>query len=684
MIQVTFNTTPAFLLDDQPNWSAGLQVDASIPASYERGLSGRETRRATGDTLRLAMKFSCNLTSSVAVTNLRNSLQDLNVQTVLCPFWPGVFAAGVTPPLTAAYYYVFNADGSYNSIQPAANLPFALFACPLMVGILAEVPDPSIIHDNYAVVDYKFTENDVYPLTPAPFAPPAGIAAASGVRPLFPWRANWSSPAVSGEAEVDLDRKQVGQLRQMSSAYYAQPGRRKVSQAFTLCNSDPVNLLAFFVALAGEQNNFWLPAALSEASLTQNVLTTDTALHVDNAGAIGSNTFIILDDLNHRVPLVITGTAGSAWNLSGAVGTAFNAAATRIESLVLARFDVLKISLAFTDPTLATVTLKFKETPWETAAVAGETINVTQGALPVTAMLYVFTINLPTGAETSYFTNFERNLTDGTNTYLSAPIENEPINETATLDRQSVKLTARNFTGNPLALLVPMQLEFPLNVDIYEADVTGSNVPTLATLQAAERCFFSGEVSSAETNPPFIVATCETLSSIFDRQIPRRLYQQTDNWCLFETANGLTPADWQWNAVVVSYDPTTNTLIVGTLTQQTPANTLADTANALVAHWFSAGYLVITAAAGGAQQARMISDNTAVAGGHISLYLSTPLTNAPTAGDVVNLFPGNDGQSSTAITKFNNYLNFGGFPFMPIGNPTVLKITQQAYGGGKK
>jgi hypothetical protein len=190
------------------------------------------------------------------------------------------------------------------------------------------------------------------------------------------------------------------------------------------------------------------------------------------------------------------------------------------------------------------------------------------------------------------------------------------------------------------------------------------------------RCYFYGEVGDADLEPPFIIAHCKTLSHIFDRQIPRRLYQRTDNWNLFETANGLSPADWQWNAVVVSYDAASSELVVNTIASSNPAT--------LVAHYFAAGYLIITAAAGGKQQVRMIGDSTAPAAGSMTLALATPLTTAPTAGDVVNMFPGYDGQASTAQTKFNNYqTRFGGFPFMPVGNPSVLRITQPT-GGGKK
>ena len=48
------------------------------------------------------------------------------------------------------------------------------------------------------------------------------------------------------------------------------------------------------------------------------------------------------------------------------------------------------------------------------------------------------------------------------------------------------------------------------------------------------------------------------------------------------------------------------------------------------------------------------------------------------------MFAGYDMQASTSINKFNNYTNFGGFPFMPIGNLTVLRITQPTGGAGKK
>jgi hypothetical protein len=670
MISVVFNGNAAYLLDDWPMWDTDFVLDATISAVTERGLSGRETRRVTGDTLRLEAKFTCWLSNAIAVTNLRNSLQGLNAQQVLCPLWPAGFNAGVTPPMTASFYATFNADFSFNSIQPAAALPFALFAVPLMVGYLKEIPNASLLTDAEGKISFHFVDADIYPLAPQAYAPPAGLTATggAGLRPLFPFAPDWSTVPQSGESDVDVDRRQIGQLRTLASAYYAQRNRRKVTQHFRLQNLDPFNLLAFFVAMGGEQNNFWLGAALSEAGLTANVAATDTALHVDNGANIGTNSFVLLNDNNNRVPLVVSSVVGNTWNLSAAPGTAFGKQTTRIESLVLARFDDLKLTLNFTRPDLAHCTLKFCELPWETNAVAGETYGTTMGALPTTAILFVFTLTTPSGTTTWYFTNFERNLVDaGANTYLSVPMEFDAITETAVLDRQSLKLTARNFANNPLSLLVPFQLEWPLMVKIIEADVTAPNTA------GNFRTYFFGEVGKANVEPPFIDADCMSLNHIFDRQLPRRLYVRTDNWVLFEGANGLVPANWKWSGQVVSYNAANSTLVVSTITSTNGA--------ALTANWFTAGYCVITT--GGVLQARMIGSNTAPAGGSMTIYLSSPLFTVPNAGDTIQMYAGYDMQSATAINKFNNYANFGGFPFIPIGNPTVLRI-QQPSGSGKK
>ena len=698
MIAFVFNGNPAFLLDDAPDWSAGCTLDATIPAAFERGLSGRETRRPTGDTLRLEFSYD-TVVQGAALTNLRNALQSLNVQPVLCPLWTHPVAAGDVSPIAAAWFALFNADGSFSALQPVAASPFDLDAYPVMIGRLAEIPDPSLLCSDLAHLTFKFIENAAASLTPPAIVGVNGLTDASGaMRPLLPVQMDWSTNPNAAASEVDIERRNIGQVRSTADAYYVQPSRRLLTQSFVLAGGDDLKLLRFWLDRAGERENFWLPAGLVETGLTVNVTAIAATLTVADGAALGDNRAVILNDNQNRVPLAITSIAGNTLNLAAAPGVAFAAGNTILESLVLCRFNALKLSLTYAAPGYATCTSKFIEVSAEVSAVAGETTGTTMGALPTSAILFQFTMTTPSGSTNWFFTGFERDLQgvanvigavggedlvgaggDGVGSvaeddrlWHSAPIEFDTITETSDLKRNETTITSRNFAGNPLALLFPLALEWPLMVKIFEGDVVGNTVTNL-------RCYFSGEVGGADLEPPYIVAKAATLSHIFDRQLPRRIYQRTDNWCLFEPANCLTPADWQWNAAVVSYDAPSATLVLGTLVQETPANALAAV---ISSSWFAAGYLVLTS--GGKQQVRMIADNTDPVAGHITVYLTTPLTTAPVAGDVLKLFPGYDGQASTARDKFNNYQKgFGGFPFMPVGNPSVLRITAPV-GGGKK
>ena len=670
MISTTFNSASAWLLDNDPNWAFPVELDAELPVSYERGITGRETRRPTGDTLRLTLRWKSHVVGAAAATTLRNSLQALTTEPVLCPFWPGWTDIGATPSCATAYYILL--DGlSAPSIQPAAAAPFSRISYPLLVGYLKTPPDPILISDTLAEVDFEFAESDASGLTPPTLILDLAFPDDGGSsRSTFPFSAEWSTLPTSGGADRDIVRQPIGELRSLAAQYFSQPGRRRLEQNFTL--TAPMNLLAFFAQLGGETRPFWLAGEMMEASLTANVASADTTLTVDNGSALGTNNYVLLNNDDSKTALKVTGVAGSVWTVArvfgAGVGTAYNAANTRIESLLLARFDTQKLALSFLAPGLAKTKIKFREVPCEVAGFgSGETIGTTMGALPATAMLFQFTLTTPGANVIWYLTSFERSLNDGTNTWTSQPIEAGTIKETDNLERQSVTLKSRNFTNNPLSLLIPFQLEFPLLISIYEGDVSGNSVGNL-------RCYYSGEVTKCDVEPPYISAECSSMSSIFDRNIPRRLYQPGCNWVLFESNCGLLPANWLWTAVVVSYNAASCTLVVGAIASSNGAT--------ITVHFFSAGYLSVTTA--GAASYRMIGDNAAISAGQMAIYLAQPLFTAPSVGDVVKIYPGCDGQSSTCSGRFSNYSKFGGFPFMPVGNPSVLRITNNAGSGGKK
>jgi uncharacterized phage protein (TIGR02218 family) len=49
-----------------------------------------------------------------------------------------------------------------------------------------------------------------------------------------------------------------------------------------------------------------------------------------------------------------------------------------------------------------------------------------------------------------------------------------------------------------------------------------------------------------------------------------------------------------------------------------------------------------------------------------SLTLALPLPSPPATGDAFEAFPGCDRMQATCVAKFNNLLNFRGFPYIPL------------------
>ncbi len=671
MIPITYLGNPAYLLNDAPNWDGIITLEAELPVAIENGLDAHETRRALGDTARLTITYNVTLLAG-SLPTFRNALQALNDLPVLCPLWMAWFDAGTSPAVTTAFYVLMD-DSAAPAIQPASAQPFARPAYPLLVGRLAKVPEPKLISDVEALAEISFTENDQSAVSFPAFAAPLTFAAANGARPVLPWVPDWSVMPMSAKAAVDIERQNIGHGRVTANAMYPQPPRRDVEQSFVLSAADSWNFLSFWLGVGATAGNFWIPTGVTEAFLTANILAGDMALHVDKPAARGGNAYVLLDDLNKRAALQITGTAGSAWNLAAAPGAAFTAADTRIEALMLGRFQESKISMAWEDTGQAIITTKFTETPLEAVGASSETVGSTMGPMPTNAYLYVFAVNYPGANQTWRYTSFERDVTNGGHTFTAALLEHGDIQETAVLDRQTVEIKSRNFAGNPLAMLVPFQLEWPLLLSIYEVDV-----PTAGGTAATNpRCYFVGEVTKCDTEGPYLNATAGSLTSLFERKIPRRIYNPGCNWILFESKCGVAKANWKWQGIVSGWDaPSSGLSLASVVSVASPVNTIA-----LTAHLFAGGYL--TVGSGSAVQYRMIAESTAAIAGALTLSVSTGFFNAPNIGDVVTFYPGCDGQKATCEGTFANYLNHGGYPWIPAANPTTAQIYSNNYGQKK-
>lgn len=266
------------------------------------------------------------------------------------------------------------------------------------------------------------------------------------------------------------------------------------------------------------------------------------------------------------------------------------------------------------------------------------------------------------------FTSFETSLVDADDdqcTWASQPIEHSSVQQVLNMEASSLDLKSRAFDGNPLGIFSNFDIQHDLEAEVLEGilDAEGKF--------KSKRVIFLGKVTTVDFDGPFIRAKAKSVGTLFDRKVPAMMVQKTCNWALFSSPCGLAKAAWKKSGTMdVASGESVITCIFG---------------EALPAGWLRGGWIEITTAS---RVIRMtIINNTAttdLGGGSFQcdLALGQPVTAAQDAA--VAAFPGCDGHHTTCQDKFSNYSNFGGFPFIPANNPTMLKVSKNATQGGKK
>jgi uncharacterized phage protein (TIGR02218 family) len=167
---------------------------------------------------------------------------------------------------------------------------------------------------------------------------------------------------------------------------------------------------------------------------------------------------------------------------------------------------------------------------------------------------------------------------------------------------------------------------------------------------------FSGLVTEVITGG--LEAQIKIDSHLFtlDRKIPRNLYQHLCNALLYAPDCGLNGAAY----AVAGQVAAGSTLFQIGVSLPPQASLPAP----LPANYFSLGKLQFTS---GALQGTWAGIATqAVAGETTTLTLMPPLLAAPAPGDTFTVWPGCDRALATCTNKFNNVLNFRGFPWIPV------------------
>ena len=221
-----------------------------------------------------------------------------------------------------------------------------------------------------------------------------------------------------------------------------------------------------------------------------------------------------------------------------------------------------------------------------------------------------------------------------------------------------------------LTKIATLRSEAPVFVTIREAEVSGSQAIN-------DRVLYTGEVTNASVKGGLVTGKVVSGGSMYDRRVPRVLFQRTCNNSLFDTGCALLKLLWKFTATVQSVGaagyPFEFVLEdLARVTGPTPDYT---------ENWFAGGWIEFGTGLTWQRRPILISSGPDVT--LMTVTLDRDPNPFPEVGDPVVLYPGCDGTTSNCKLKFANYLNSLGHPFMPSSNPSFVRKSIST-GGGKK
>ena len=250
-----------------------------------------------------------------------------------------------------------------------------------------------------------------------------------------------------------------------------------------------------------------------------------------------------------------------------------------------------------------------------------------QGGSPY--FLYTFA----KGLTITRFTSHDQDVIYSGNTYTASPIKHQGVNTTGTLERAS------------LDILFPKSDTFAQTY--FSPDYSDIISITILRFHHAVDDFqvmWKGRVISYEAMYDEIKITCESIQTTMRRAGLRGKFQRTCRHALYSPQCGVDLDTSRVSATVDAISGFSVTLSFATSDEQADG-------------YFRGGILIK-----GTDYGYLTSD----VGNIVTLQYAVP---GLEVGDVIDVVPGCDLSQGTCNTKFNNILNFGGWPYIPTDNP---------------
>lgn len=487
-------------------------------------------------------------------------------------------------------------------------------------------------------------------------------------RSVFLFAADWVQP-VARPVSFNLRPQDIG----YGETFFTPTANWTVnSWKFSLTLETPQNIAdvdAFFDALVGRLQGFWLPIPFNAAEISAGTSTTVFKIKLQNFSDYWNarpdkHLFFTFADGTQAAAqiqgVVNNGDGTETVTLTGALPQIPNAQST-VQKLHYVRLADDNESGSFVgEGIMAPREISVVELPEEYAAA--ET-----GQKPI--FLFHFYTKAPMNVEW-FYTSFAAPVVSAGKIYKNYPIDFENCAQSSDGSADDLKITAKADATHPFSLFMPTPFSGTLYVDVMVCDYTTPDNQT--------KLFAGGRVTVVEDQATKYQATCESRLGLLKRRLPRFTKSRTCNNILFDQNTcRVDRAIYETTGVIVSIDndlpPTvTCTFLIPALTEKFQAD-----------NYFQNGLL--ESDIGLNYEARSILASSYDAGtGQLTLTLNLPLLKAQ-AGGHIQIVAGCNHlyDDPNGCPKFANQQNFSGFLAIPDRNP-VLKSLNQTSAGGKK
>lgn len=473
--------------------------------------------------------------------------------------------------------------------------------------------------------------------------------------PVWPFEIDWSQK-VAQTYNYDARQQQIG-----FGAEVLEPLQQYVTHEFrfTVDLDSPcaINRLErFFAASFGRLRGWWLPGPMHELSIrTQHSATQVDMNETGLADVFASNPAVHLwleDAMGENSQIAqVTGVAAlgggiERLTLSAALGSAIDPS-WNVRRLYLVRLTKDEVVQKYLAPGRATVEMDCYELPLEYAATE-------LGDQPI--HLYLFTHTTAGVTQSWYYTSHDVAVVHMGQTWSPQPITHGQMVNSVDGISDAVEVTSWRFDGNALNDYFPFPPQKVYQVTIRE----------LFSGASQSKVLFAGRVKTVKAEGRKLTAQCVTALDADLRQIPRMRMQRLCPYTLFDYGCKLSPAAFVVHSVL--------TVMAGALVTVNGAY-----ASRAVGYYLY-GYVVATAP-DGTKEMRQIVWSLACTATQAFLTLNAPFQHV-VVGAAIDVYPGCDLLPDTCKNKFNNFVNYGGMPF--VDKNLALKAVKQKQSTGTK